>query len=111
MQGDRSGQVHPTLRGREGGSGPGAGGAHDGALSGEPALRLSQGVGVAEAGGLLGKQKAGASVVEGGGPEGAREAAKEGASRERGGGDERERVHQAQSRAQGPCVELRLRDG
>jgi putative transposase len=62
-------------------------------------------MGTLETGGLVGKQKAGASVVEGGGPEGATEAAKEAASSEAGGDEREERVRQETGRAQGPCVE------
>src|SRR5215203_2006775 len=90
VQGDRPAQVHPALRGpSEGRVGPLVGRAHGRALTGEPALWLAQGVGAVETGRLVGEQEAGTPVVEGGGPEGARKAAKTAAPC---GRRERERV-------------------
>ncbi len=102
MRGDWSAQVHPALRGSsEGREGPPVGRVHGRALPREPALWLPEGVGAAQTRRLEGEQEAGASVVERGGPKGAKEAEKETASSE-AGRDERERMREETGRTQRP---------
>ena len=77
VQGDRSAQVEPTLRGPQGRSGPRSARADGRAFAGEPPLRLQAGVGASEARRLAGQQEAGASAVAQGRSQSARQAAQE----------------------------------
>lgn len=77
VQGDRSAQVEPTLRGSEERSRSRSARADGHPLMGEPPIRLQAGVGTPEARRLAGKQEAGASAVAQGRLQSAREATQE----------------------------------
>src|SRR3954447_25562897 len=92
VQGDRSAQIKPALRGQQDAKGPRSGRADGSALAGESPLRLQAGVGAAEEGRLAGQQEAGASAVARGRTQSTRQATQKAAPPDPR--PERERVHE-----------------